>query len=302
MANPSDFLDGPQALIPADHKSDRPMFMVVVILAFLSTLALLGVKSSFDTASKWRAELQTTATVQIKPTEAGDSTELAQLARDLISDLDQIETTSIQSAERSAELLKPWLGDTPLPDDLPLPVLLDIKLKPGQPLNSAQVTKVLQDANIRADIDDHQRWSQDIKRSTRAVQMFSVFSFLMVALAILAAVVFATRAGLTGRRTLIDVLHQVGATPAYTARLFARRFALSGFKAGLMGALLAVVVLLILGTFTAGAAGSFEFIPSFKNGITNFILAFLVPVFVAAIAAMTAWRTVLKTLFDEVYP
>ena len=101
---------------------------------------------------------------------------------------------------------------------------------------------------------------------------------------------------------LIDVLHQIGAAPDYTAQLFSRRFAISGFKAGLFGAIGALLILFLLGFVTAGAAGSMKFIPDLRSGPSNILLAALIPLALAGIAGISAWRTVLKTLFDEVYP
>lgn len=299
MTEPQDFPDTPQPLLPTNRKTDRPMFMVLAILAFLSTLTLLSVKSSFNVASKWRSEIETTATVQILPTPNADISTQAEYAKELLSENPQFEQISILPASKSAALLKPWLGDAPLPEELTLPMLLDVKLAPDQKLDGQKLQETLHDAGIEAIVDDHQVWTKEFRRSTRAVQTLSIFAFLMVAAAILAAVVFATRASLTSRRMLINVLHQVGATPTYSARLFARQFAIKGLKAGTLGAACAIIVLFFVGIFTAG---NFEFIPSFKNGFSNFILAFLIPAFVALIAGITAWRTVLKTLYDEVYP
>jgi hypothetical protein len=62
------------------------------------------------------------------------------------------------------------------------------------------------------------------------------------------------------------------------------------------------LVLFILGLVTAGAAGSIKFIPDIKSGPGSLLLAGIIPIAMALIAGISAWRTVLRTLFDEVYP
>ncbi|MCF6221119.1 MAG: hypothetical protein L3J65_08405 [Robiginitomaculum sp.] len=288
-----------QPLLSQNKKDARPLFMVLVILAFLATLTLLAVASGYRAAAGWHDNLDGTVTVQIKPNE---NTKQAEQAKTILSELPSVATVTILPSEHSKKLLQPWLGDAPLPDDLPLPVLLDVKLKTKQELNIKHVTSLLSAAGIRADIDDHSQWDEEIKRTTGAARVLSLLALALITIASVAASIFATRAGITGQRRLMDVLQQVGAPPSYTARLFSFRFAWSGFKAGAIGALAALLVSVLVGLLFSTSGGFSYFLPGLHLSLADIYLVITVPIILALIIALTSWQTVVKTLFDEIYP
>lgn len=278
MTKPEPNWDRPQPLIPTNSKDDRPMLVVLAILAFLATLTLLSVKSSYSMAADWRSEIQNTITVQIKPVTGVERNVTAKKAQGEIEKNEKIAEVGILSDEYSRKLLEPWLGNTPLPDGVDLPILLSVQVEPGETLDAAQLATSLERENIDAVVDTHQDWTEQFKRSIFALQSMSILALILVFLAIFAAIIFATRSVLNGRRMLIDVLHQIGAAPNYTARLFSERFAWTGLKAGAIGAIGALFVLALAGLLTAGTAGSLQFLPKVTSGPTNLFLAALVPV------------------------
>ena len=302
MPETGDVWDKPQPLLPERSPQDRPMFIILVILAFLATLSLLSIKSSFSTAKAWKAELQNTLTVQVLPVAETITSEAVNQVKTILTGIDTVKNITVLPDEYAKSLLAPWIGETPLPDDIELPVLLNVELNDGTKLDVAALNSTFEQAGLSANIDDHQQWESEFRKSVIGIQTLAILAFLLIFAAIMTAVIFATRSGLTGRRMLIDVLHQIGAAPNYTAQLFSRRYALTAAKAGAIGAVAALIVLLILGLVTAGAAGSMKFIPDIRSGPGAILWAILIPVAMAAIAGISAWRTVLKTLYDEVYP
>ena len=294
-----------QPILPYNKKDDRPLFMVLVILAFLATLTLLATASGYRAAAGWHNSLQGKLTVQIKPSaEIIDSKNLneADRAKAILVKLEPVALVTILPPEQSKALLQPWLGDAPLPDDLPLPILLDVQLNSGQLLDTKQVTALLSAAGIRVDIDDHSQWDAEIKRTTDAAKILSYLVLGTIIVAGIAASIFATRAGLTSQRLLMDVLHQVGAPPDYTARLLSTRFATTGFKAGAIGALTALLISVLVGMLFSTSGGFSYFLPGLHLSLTDIYLVIAVPSVLALIIAITSWRTVLKTLYGEIYP
>ncbi len=288
-----------QPLLPSNKQDDRPLFVVFVILAFLATLTLLASASGYRAVAAWQSDLSSSITVQVKPT--GHLGEAA-AARDILLQFSAVKSVTILPIERSQALLKPWLGDTPLPDDLPLPILLEVYLHKGQTLDSQQAGAAFVAANIRADIDDHRQWDAQIKRTTSAAQTISLTALVLIMTASITAAIFATRAAITGQRRLIDVLHQVGAPPQYTARLFAARLGLSGLKSGSLGAITALLLSALIGVLFASSSGFSYFLPGFHLALADVYLVIAVPVFLAIIIALASWRTILKTLYEEIYP
>ena len=297
--NRAAFSTKPQPLLPYSKKNDRPLFMVLVILAFLATLTLLAVASGNRAAAGWKDNLGSAVTVQIKP---DDTPGQVEQARDILLNQKQVDTVTIMSVDYAKSLLKPWLGDTPLPDDLPLPTLLDVHLHAGQNIDVAHFDKLFTTAGIRADINDHRQWDRDIKRTTRAAQILSFFALGLIVLASIAAAIFATNAGITSQRQLMDVLHQVGASPQYTARLLSTRFALSGFKAGALGAVIALAVAVSVGFLFSTSGGFSYFLPGLHLSLSDLYVAVAVPIILTITISLTSWRTVSKTLTAEIYP
>lgn len=300
-----DLMAKSQPILPYNKKNDRPLFMVLVILAFLATLTLLATASGYRAAAGWSSNLQGKLTVQIKPsTEIADSENPgeAERAKTILAELDPVAFVTILPPEYSKSLLEPWLRDVSLPDDLPLPILLDVQLKEGQSLDTKQAVSMLSAAGIRVDIDDHSQWDKEIKRTTSAARILSYLALGLIIIASIAASIFATRAGLTSQRRLMDVLHQVGAPPSYTARLLSTRFATSGFKAGATGALAALLVSMLVGMVFSTSDGFSYFLPGLHLSLADIYLVFAVPSVLALIIAITSWRTVIKTLYSETYP
>ncbi len=288
-----------QPLFPRRKKDDRPLFIVFVILSFLATLTLLASASANRAAADWHTDLASSVTVQIKP---NDKPGAAALARDILLQSSAVTAVTILPVERSKELLKPWLGGAALPKDLPLPILLDVRLHAGQAIDNQQISAAFLAANIRADIDDPQKWAKEIKRPTNAAQALSVTALVLIITACITAAVFATRAAITGQRRLIDVLHQVGAPPSYTARLFSANFALTGLKAGGLGAGTALLVSGLIGMMFASSSGVSFFLPGLHLTLTDIYLVIAVPILLAIIIAFASWRTIIKTLYEEIYP
>ncbi len=301
----TDFTAKRQPILPYNKKTDRPLFMVLVILAFLATMTLLATSSGHRAAEGWRSNLQGKLTVQIKPGQKKSDTEFldtAQKAKSLLKEFAPVEFVTILPPEYSQSLLEPWLGNVPIPDDIPLPILLDVKLYDGQLFDTKKVMIAFADAGIRVDINDHSQWDKQIKRTTSAARLLSYLALGLIIIASIAASIFATRAGLTSQRRLMDVLHQIGAPPAYTARLLSTRFAISGFKAGGIGALSALVISVLVGSMFSVSDGFSYFLPGLHLSMTDIFLVVAVPIVMALIIIIVSWRTVIKILYTEIYP
>jgi cell division transport system permease protein len=140
---------------------------------------------------------------------------------------------------RAAELLSPWFGDGPLPEDLPLPRLVELDTDRDSPPTAAALQAALGAAGLQAEADDHRRWADSVLDAAHVLRLGSLAVLALLAMAAAATVSFAARAGLEARRDIVEALHLVGAQDSYIARLFELRFLGLGLRAGLLGALLA---------------------------------------------------------------
>ena len=133
-ANPNNLL-AVQPLLNQKQDNARALIMVLAVMAFLATLALLFALSTERLKQSWQSQLQQTATVQLMlDTEANRESKIEIALSALSQALPDASLSQIGEAESQA-LVKPWLGDVSLPDDLPLPTLISIRLDNGNTLD-----------------------------------------------------------------------------------------------------------------------------------------------------------------------
>ena len=270
-----------QAILPSGDRSDRPLFFVLTILVFLACLFALAGHASYRAAGGWNADLNASATVQLaaRATDA-QHREAAQIALS-VTGIEQAERISSQQAR---ELLNPWLGDISLPEDVPLPKLIGLTLSGETTLSRLQ--SAFDDADIQAVIDNHGRWSADVRRAAKAVQIVATLALILLIAATSAAAGLATQSGMAARKNIINVLQQVGANPDYIARLFVWRFGKLGARAGLAGAGLSLIVALLF--WLISGVGRSALLPSFRLDLGDLHILISAPVLTALICALAA--------------
>ena len=284
----SDFnLPKQQPLFPPHARADRPLFLVMMIMVFLACIAAMGAQRSYQAAGDWGRGLSQSATVQLKSEDVAN-------ALPILNAQNGISQARVISESESKELLRPWLGGAALPDDLPVPALIDLRLTDKESFNARKSQCALKAAGIEANVDDHQRWSRDVARTARAVQLLGMMALALLITATIATAIFATQAGLVARKSIIDVLTQIGARDRYIARLFTQRFGWLGLLSGIAGAILAGILFLILSLISG--QDSEGLLPRLSMGQFDLWILFLTPILSAIICAISAGRTVRRTL------
>ena len=123
-----------------------------------------------------------------------------------------------------------------------MPRLIAVEIDRGEPPNIEALRAELTKQFPTASLDDHRRWQQQIRTVTRSFALGGLAILLLVGAATTAIIVSATRSALASNREIVEVLHFVGATDRYIAREFERHFLRLGIRAGLVGAVCAMVV------------------------------------------------------------
>jgi cell division transport system permease protein len=235
-----------QSLLSAQADNARSLIFVLSIMAFLATLALLFSLSADRLRKNWQGELGSSATVQIMI----ESKELRQTqieaALNVLRPALPNSAVGQLSEDKSKDLLKPWLGNLDLPDDLPLPVLISIKSSGDDIISPERLTALLGNEGLIAEVDDHSRWSDQIGRSGRGLQAAALALLALIFGAGIAVSGFATQAALSAQRDVIRVLVQVGAEDSFIAKLFIKQAGYRGLKGGIIGVVLGTLTALIL--------------------------------------------------------
>ena len=242
MAQPSSRLARNAPLLPVSDARDRGLVFVVATLCFLACLTTLAVLVANRATQGWTTQLQSQATVVVRPraNETPDSA-AARAAEALASVSGVVEARALEKSQAEA-LVAPWLGDIGDLDDLPIPRLVTVELDPRSPATSNDLNRALKAQGLDALVDDHSIWTKDIARAANLARGFGIGIFVLIISAAGAVIAFATRAGLRSRRDLVEVLHLVGAQDIYIARLFQERFAQMAGWAGSLGAIGAALI------------------------------------------------------------
>lgn len=222
---------------------DRFVSWSIALKAFFATLALAGVMALDHAVARWQSGDYAVVTVQLPAESAPELREAAAEAMRRAPGVDAAEP--IPEAEVAA-LLGPWLGGEILPVDLPLPAMIDIRVAPGRVVDWPAAEARLREVSPDAVLDTGAAWVDGLVRVARAAQGLMGAALAFVAVIAAFAVVFATRAGLTAHRDVIELVHWLGARDRDVARAFERRAFSLGLRGGVAGAVAAAGVLFAL--------------------------------------------------------
>ena len=226
----------PAAFLPEADARDGSLIFVVATLCFLACLTALTVLATDRAARGWSDQLTGQATVIVRAKGAETPDSAAARAAEALSGLPGVGEVRALEKEKAEALIAPWLGDIADLDDLPVPRLVAVDLDPKAPATPQSLDKALKAQGLDAVVDDHSIWLKDIQRAAGFARWIGVAVFALIAAAAGAVVAFATRAGLTARHEVVEVLHLAGAENDFIARLFQMRFARMAALAGLFGA------------------------------------------------------------------
>jgi cell division transport system permease protein len=233
-------------VVPAGSVTGRSLTLVVSIMCFLACLTAGAVYMVNQAASAWLRDVASEITVQVEPREAVD---IARQVRDVTSFIERqpgIRSVKALSLEESSALIEPWLGKTDALKSLPVPRMIAIELDRRTPPDLEILRQRIKDQFKNVVLDDHRHWQQQIRTVTRSLALGGLAILMLVGAATTAIIISATRSAMASNREIVEVLHFVGATDRFIAREFEKHFLRLGVRAGIVGALLASLVFMLL--------------------------------------------------------
>jgi cell division transport system permease protein len=282
----------PAPLLPEKEARDKGLIFVIAVLCFLACLTALGVIAADRAAQGWNSQINGAATVIVRA-QAGETPDAAAArAAEALAGVPGVTEARALEREKAYDLVRPWLGDISDLEDLPVPRLVAVTLDPKHPPVAQDLDKVLKAQGIDALVDDHSVWIKDIERAADTVRVIGGAIFALIALAAAAVIAFATRAGLSARRDVVEVLHLSGAEDNYIARLFQFRFAQIAGIAGFVGALTAGV----LGAGLRLAGGGQGLTPALPIAWLDLLAVLPCPLLAAGVAALVAHLTAMRLI------
>ena len=296
----------PPDLPLAGDDSARFLPWIVAFIVFLAALSLAAAMVVGGAIDVWNRALQSSMTVQVP---AEPSRQSAQRLRQideiitLVRGWPGVASAQLVPQEKVRALLEPWLGGAVNLGELPLPTLIDIKLTADADIDVAALQKAVAEKAFDATVDSHRIWLDRLIDRVRSALWIAIAVVAITALAAVATVVFSVRTGLQIHRSIVEVLHTLGATDDYIAKQFAAQALRLGLRGGLIGIIPALLCLLLLtrvgGQWLGGDFGGWLGAmvgPKFSLSIGQWCALVAVPLVTALIAVVSARRTVLALL------
>ncbi|MGN6411140.1 MAG: cell division protein FtsX [Nitrobacter sp.] len=292
-------------IVPRASIAGRALVAVVAIMTFLASITTGAVLLVSASATEWQSEVASEITIQVRPV-AGrdierDVTAVASAVRAEPGILDVRPYTK----EESGKLLEPWLGSGLSLDDLPVPRMIVARAAPGTRLDLEGLRSRVTQLAPSASVDDHRAWINRMRSMTNATVFAGVGVLVLVIIATIISVSFATRGAMAANRPIVEVLHFVGASDRYIANRFLRHFLRLGFEGGMIGCVAAMMVFGFsesIATWFSGTPVGDQFaalLGTFSLRPSGYLVLVVQTVLIAAITALAARRTLFGTL-DEI--
>ena len=279
-------------ILPDRQPEERPLFIIMAIMSFLTALTVLIGLMGFRLSHSWQQDLAGTMTIQVLEAPDPLDPDPGPKIVDIIKDISPRHSVSVVSQTESRQLLRPWIGDLDLPDDLALPALVRLDALKSDHLS--QLQERLDAEGFVVDIDDHSVWRKNIQRTWRAVQIALVLIIIIIMAASTFISSYATQSVLRARQNIIDVLSHVGARENYVAQLFISRFGSLGLKAACLGTVLALLAVLVLGLFSGFMSTDLRSILGPK--VSDLIFLAILAIVMGLISGATAGHITLSKL------
>jgi cell division transport system permease protein len=287
--------------LPLDRDgSARFLPWLVALMVYLAALAIAGGAALHEAVQTWDAGLAGTLTVELPRGANGTAVpqDRVDAALKLLGQIPGIAQAAPLDGAAETRLLAPWLGQDIDVSALPLPVLIDVQLKPGAVLDADTLAQQLRIVAPGTTAESHGSWLDRLFRIARLIQIGAGSIVGLIGLIAVMTVVFTTRTGLAIHAPVVQLVHLIGASDAYVARQFqwhAFRLGLGGGGIGLVMALASFAAL--KWTAQQGLLPSeTALLPTFHLPLFGWLAVLALPPVMGLVGLVTARRTVLRTL------
>jgi cell division transport system permease protein len=272
-----------------------PMPWVIAIMVALVVLAAGGGLALGNLADRARGELAGSATVQIVEADPALRAQQAQAAAAILAQDSAVASLSVVPQETVAQLLEPWLGTDDPEQTVPLPALIDMRLRDGADAATFdRLRSLLVDQAPSARIDTQAQWLAPVLSALSALGWMALGLIALLAFTGAAAVWLAARNALGANRETIEIVHLLGGNDDQIARIFQRSIFADALVGGVLGLVVGAMAVWLMGAqFAALDSGLVS-----GGGLetSDWLVLALVPVGAVVLAVYTARLTVLASL------
>jgi cell division transport system permease protein len=297
---------GMRSDLPLDRDAAaRFLPWIIGFMTFLCVITVAAALTVERVADRWRHGLAGNLTVELPfspDLDTGKRAEQLDDAVNLVTDTPGITGAAVLDDDQISALLAPWLGPDATQLDVPLPTMIAVTRSTDVPVDLKGLETKLQKLIPGAQVDDHGDWVADALVFLRSLQALSAALAGLALGAAALTVIFVTRTGLATHRSVIEVVHLIGAPDRYIARQFQAQALKLGILGGIVGLACGAGTVVSVDRLLAFAAG--QGLASTRPGLTfdvrllpwQWAILGLLPLVVAVVAMLTARLTVLRSL------
>ncbi|MDY4840753.1 MAG: FtsX-like permease family protein [Alphaproteobacteria bacterium] len=297
----ADFISRKQELPLNKDSSSLFLQIMISISVFIFAITLAGVLSINSMLRNWNDSILGSLTVQIMPVNDSDRSKVqADTAENLnkviqyLESVAEIEKVTPLSDEQLQKLIQPWLGDGIEIGSLPVPRLIDVKIKKDATLDFGVLAENLAQVSPLASIDNHKLWLNKLIRFADGLKMLALSILFLVILVTSGAIFYSTQTSLGLHRYIIEILHTMGAKDAYIAQQYARQTGWLSLLGGIIGVVLSIPTIFLIASLAEQIEGGI--ISGAHLSAESWVIILILPLFAVMIAMFTAYYTVKRTL------
>lgn len=277
---------------------------VTGLMVFFMTLAFAVNIGLASVTQKWVAGLSDSITVELRAPapekdrdkqDSGARKALDEKIKALVALGGKHNAVTAARALEDAEvrkLIEPWLGSA-MPADLPLPVLIDMKIAPDADL--AALKKDILKIAPAATVDTHDDTLQDVSTLVNTARIFVMMLSGVIMLLAVVAISGIVRAKLAIHHPEVETLHMIGAHDEYIARQFRHHTLKGTLKGAIVGVAAMLCTLYAVGRTTSSIDSAM--LPDITLSAAEWGMLVAAPVIIGTmIAHFTAQTTVLGAL------
>ena len=292
---------GETPIVPKRSIAGRALVAVVAIMSFLASLTIGAVMLVRASAVEWQSDVAREVTIQVRPIDGKNLDAEVARAVELAQAVPGVGDVRATSKEESEGLLEPWLGSGLSLDDLPVPRMIVVKLPSGG-VDLAPLKKALSEKVAGSSLDDHRAFIERMRAMAQTTIAGGIALLIMMLVATVLSVIFATRGAMATNRPIVEVLHFIGAKSGFIAGQFQRHFLMLGLEGGMIGGGLAMLafgaagIAARIGAGTASGDQVATLFGSFSLGWEGYAAITGQIVLIALVTALASRHTVNRTL------
>lgn len=272
----------------------RYVCWIVGLMVFLLSLVFIGAMSLSTSLSEWNLGENDRLTLELPLHGTENPEAVTESVLAALQKMPNVARIKLVDSQEVLDLLQPWVGQINLLQDLTLPALIDVDMKPNVTTNVEEIAAMLRPFAPDIRIEEHSHWQHMLEKLRLSLKIMAYLFIGLIAATVIVTITLITRSSLATHASIIDVLRLVGANNRYIAQKFQQRAFWLALKGGSWGVVIALPTIFLLNWLSLQLGVSDALKPTLNLSLLLMILS--LPFIVGGISFLAARLSVLRTL------